>query len=65
MKIYKLTYDGSVFYPATITSAVKDINFLKDDNSPMTQTEINLYFSEQFEGIEDILKIINGDEYSQ
>lgn len=43
MKIKKIKSDGQFIYPATIAAAVKDANFLKEDKSPMTQGEVNLY----------------------
>lgn len=43
MKIKKIKDQGQFIYPATIANAVKDLNFLKENNSPMTQGEINLY----------------------
>lgn len=46
MKIKKLVDKGLAFYPATISSAVKDPNFLKEDDTPMTQGEINLYLND-------------------
>ena len=45
MKIKKIKSEGQYIYPATIASAVKDTNFLKEDNSPMTQGEINIYLN--------------------
>lgn len=49
MKIKKIKSEGQFIYPATIAAAVKDANFLKKDNSPMTQGEINLYLNNQVE----------------
>lgn len=45
MKIQKIKSQGIFVYPATIAAAVKDANFRKQDNSPMTQGEINLYLN--------------------
>lgn len=49
MKIKKIKAEGQFIYPATITAAVKDANFLKEDNSPMTQEEINLFLNNGLE----------------
>lgn len=46
MKIKKIKSEGQYIYPATIAAAVKDANFLKQDDSPMTQGEINLYLND-------------------
>lgn len=46
MRIKKIKSNGQYIYPVTITSAVKDVNFLKDDKSAMTQGEINTYLEE-------------------
>lgn len=46
MKIQKIKAQGELFYPATITPAIKDPNFLKQDNTPMTQGEVNLYLND-------------------
>lgn len=60
MKILKLISNDGAFYPATVAPAIKDLNFLKDDDSPMTQEEINLYLNSQVEVVNDnITKEIN------
>lgn len=46
MKIKKIKSEGQFIYPATIAAAVKDANFLKDGNIPMTQGEVNLYLND-------------------
>lgn len=51
MKIKKIKSEGQFIYPATIAAAVKDANFLKQDNSPMTQGEINLYLNNQVDTV--------------
>ena len=43
MRIKKIKLGNKYIYPATITTAIKDINFTKSDNIPMTQEEINQY----------------------
>lgn len=60
MKIQKIKSQGKYIYPATIAAAVKDANFLKEDQSVMTQGEINQEFKNQLDGVELILKQING-----
>lgn len=50
MKIKKIKSQGEFVYPATIAAAVKDANFLKEDNKPMTQGEINLYLNGKTNG---------------
>lgn len=45
MKIKKIKDQGQLIYPATITSAIKDPNFLKDNRSAETQEEINQEFN--------------------
>lgn len=55
MKIKKLKDQGQFIYPATITNAIKDTNFLKEASIPMTQSEINLYLNQN---INDISKMI-------
>lgn len=60
MKIKKIKSEGQFIYPATIAAAVKDANFLKKDDSPMTQGEINLYLNDQVETVNsNITKEIN------
>ena len=49
MKINKLKLQNEFIYPATIADAVKDANFTKDDNSVMTQGEINLYLNNKID----------------
>lgn len=46
MRIKKIKSEGQFIYPATIAAAVKDANFLKKDNSVMTQGEVNLYLND-------------------
>jgi beta-galactosidase len=36
MRIKKIKLGNKYIYPATITTAIKDINFTKSDNIPMT-----------------------------
>ena len=43
MKIKKIKLQDEYIYPATITAAIKDANFLKEDGTAMTQEEINAY----------------------
>ena len=54
MKIKKIKSEGQYIYPATIAAAVKDANFLKENDSPMTQGEINLYLNKRIQDFEDI-----------
>lgn len=45
MKIKKIKIENESIYPATISQAVKDPNFIKEGDSVMTQGEINLYLN--------------------
>ena len=74
MKIKKIKSQGQYVYPATIAAAVKDANFLKQDDSPMTQGEINLYLNDQVGAVNnniiteinklDLSKYVTQDEFN-
>lgn len=46
MKIKKIKIGNEGIYPATISQAVRDVNFRKKDDSAMTQGEVNLYLND-------------------
>lgn len=67
MKIKKIKSEGQFIYPATIAAAVKDANFLKDDNTVMTQGEINLYLNNAISNFTpgDLEGYVTKEEFTQ
>lgn len=49
MKIKKIKVENEFIYPATITNAIKDINFISEDETYLTQADINQYFNSQMQ----------------
>lgn len=64
MKIQKIKFQGKYVYPATIAAAVKDANFRKDDESAMTQGEINLYLADRLDNVDepDLSNLVTKEE---
>lgn len=52
MKIKKLKQEEEYFYPATISAAIKDQNFVDNEGQVMTQSEINQDYNNRVNSIE-------------